>query len=133
MTSCEFRRRFRTCGQAGIAICQYCGSSFCEQHGARLEDGQEICSRPLCRRKRADLEQHLVYKESVAERNGERLCGEAKCGQPPVGACSKCRGLFCLGHLGQGAIEERRGSTVVRVRASLCGRCRKRRSLWLRA
>lgn len=132
ITSCQFRRRFSACGRPGIAICQYCGHSFCEQHGARLADGQEICSRSLCQQKKADLQQHLVYKESVAQRNHERRCGDANCHQPPAGQCSKCRGFFCLRHLKAREIEERRGSTVVRVRASLCRRCLQRRRLWSR-
>lgn len=130
ITSCEFRRRFRRCGQPGIAICQYCGRSFCGQHGSRLADGQEICRRPICRRKRADLEQHFAYKESVARRNHERLCGNANCGQPPAGQCSKCQGLFCIRHLGQRELEERRSGAVARVRGSLCRHCRWRRVVW---
>lgn len=130
ITSCGFRHLLRTCGRPGVALCQYCGDSFCEQHGAGQADGQEICNRPLCQRKKADLERHLAYKESVARRNGERLCGEANCGRAPAGQCSKCRGFFCVSHLEAREIEERRGSTVVRVRGSLCRPCVKRRRLW---
>lgn len=130
VTTCEFRRRFRTCGQPGIAICQYCGSTFCARHGARLAEGQEICARSTCQRKKTDLEQHLVYKEDVVRRNHERLCGEAKCEQRPGGQCSKCGGLFCLHHVENREIGERRGATLVRLRSSVCGHCFKRRSLW---
>lgn len=132
ITSCEFRRRFRACGLPGIAICQYCGRSFCGQHGARLADGQEICARSVCQRKKADLERHFAYRESVAQRNHERLCGDANCGQAPAGQCSKCRGLFCSRHLEKREIEQRRGGTVVRVRGSLCHHCLNRRRLWSR-
>ena len=130
VTTCEFRRLFRTCGQPGIAICQYCGSTFCTRHGTRLAEGQEICARSTCQRKKADLEQHFVYKEDVVRRNRERLCGEADCEQRPGGQCSKCSGLFCLRHVENRQIEERRGAASVRVRSSVCGHCFKRRSLW---
>lgn len=130
ITNCELRRRFRACGQAGIAICQYCGRSFCEEHGARLRDGQEICSRPICAQKRADLEEHTAYKQAVAQRNAERSCGREGCERQVSGQCSKCAGLFCAAHLDERAIEERRGATVVRVWGSLCPHCAKRRRLW---
>lgn len=133
VTTCEVRRRFRVCGQPGVAICQYCGRSFCAEHGGRLRDGQEICSRPTCQRKKADLERHLVYKEAVARRNRERLCGNGGCGQRPAGQCSKCRGFFCFRHLEERETEEGRGATVVRRRASLCRHCSRRRSLWSQA
>ncbi|OGO51288.1 MAG: hypothetical protein A2148_00345 [Chloroflexi bacterium RBG_16_68_14] len=129
-TSCRFRRFLRTCGQPGVALCQYCGDSFCEQHGSRLADGQEICNRPLCQQKKADLERYFVHKEAVALRNGERLCGNPSCGRAPAGQCSKCRGFFCLPHLEAQEVEERRGSTVLRVRGSLCRHCVSRRRLW---
>lgn len=130
VTTCEFRRRFRTCGEPGIAICQYCGSTFCARHGGRLADGQEICARSTCQQKKADLERHLVYKEDVVRRNHERLCGEAGCQQRPGGQCSKCGGFFCLSHVENREIEERQGTTSVRVRSSVCGHCFKRRNIW---
>lgn len=128
--SCGIHRWFRTCGQPGAGLCQYCGRTFCERHGDRLADRQEICVRKSCQRKKADLARHVLYKESVAQRNGERLCGSAGCGRAPAGQCSKCRGLFCFAHLEDRQIEERRGSTTVRVHGSLCHHCLKRRRLW---
>jgi hypothetical protein len=132
ITTCEHRRFFHTCGQPGVAICQYCGDTFCGQHGSRLADGQEICYRPRCRRKKDDLDRHGIYKESVVRRNNERLCGDPSCDQPPAGQCSKCHGVFCHHHLEEQEIEVRRGPTVRRVRGSLCGHCRDRRRLWAR-
>ena len=132
MASCEFRRRFRACGEPGVAGCQYCGRSFCERHGARLGEGQEICSRALCQQKRADLEVHFAYKKSVGARNKERICGEADCGQAPGGQCSKCQGLFCFRHLEERAVEVRSGSTSSAALASVCRHCHKRRGLWSR-
>lgn len=130
VTACEIRRRFRACGRPRVALCQYCGRSFCGEHGTRLADGQEICTRPTCERKRADVERHLVYKEVAARRNSERLCGDVACGRQPQGQCSKCGCFFCLRHVEERVLEERQGATVVRRRASLCGHCIRRRSLW---
>lgn len=130
VTTCEIRQRFRACGQPGIAICQYCGRSFCKEHGGRLADGQEICSRSTCQRKWEDLERHFVYREAVAVRNRERLCGHEDCGKRPSGQCSKCQGLFCLRHLEERQIAEGRGAVRARLRSSLCGHCLKRRDLW---
>ena len=113
-----------------MANCQYCGDSFCAGHGERLADSQEICARPLCRRKKVDLEQHAVYKDAVAERNAGRQCGEPGCGAALESLCSKCRGSFCLRHLRVEEIDERRGNTVVRVPGALCRHCRRRRGLW---
>ena len=132
VTKCEIRGRFRGCAEQAFSICQYCGRNFCGKHGGRLADGQEICTRSICQRKQADLEQHLAYKETVAERNGGRMCGHAGCAQRPIGQCSKCQGLFCIGHLEEREIEGGRGINAVRRRGSFCPHCLKRRSLWSR-
>ncbi len=130
--TCQVRRRFRTCGQSGVATCQYCGRTFCDEHGSRLADGQEICSRSTCQQKKAELERHFLYKEVVAVRNSEQLCGVASCDQRIAAQCSKCRGLFCLRHLEERELEKRRGSSVTRQMGSLCRHCDKRRRLWAR-
>ena len=133
VTNCEIRVRFRGCGRAGIAVCQYCGRTFCDEHGDRLEDGQEICGRSTCQRKKEDLEQHGIYKGAVAERNRQRLCGFGDCGDGASGQCSKCQGLFCLRHLEEREIAERRDAVSVRLRVSLCRHCLKRRAIWAKA
>jgi len=129
---CELKRSFRACGVPGMAVCQYCGRSYCASHGERLADGQEICQRPTCQRKKADIERHFAYKDGVTQRNGGRLCGYEDCAEAPGLQCSKCKGLFCVRHLTEEAIEERRAEGVVRVRATLCRHCSKRRGLWSR-
>lgn len=132
VTTCETKRRFRTCGQLGVAVCQYCGRSFCEQHGGLLSDGQQVCARSRCSQKVSDLEQHILYKQTVAGRNHERLCGEAGCSIGAGGQCSKCDGLFCLSHLQQRVVEKRQGTGTMSGPGSLCRHCLKRRSLWAR-
>jgi len=129
-TTCEVSQRFRRCGRPGVAVCQYCGRSFCEQHGSRLDDGQEICRSPRCERKRVDVERHFAYRDAVAARNEARSCGEPACNRPPEGQCGKCQGLFCAGHLRPREIEEHRAHGSALVRASVCRHCDKRRALW---
>ena len=127
---CEIRGILRTCGRPGVAVCQYCGRTFCDDHGERLADGQEICHRSTCQAKKADLARHTEYKAAVAQRNDRRLCGQDECEASPVGQCSKCRGLFCLAHLEERTFDERRGSKTVQRVGSLCQHCARRRSLW---
>ena len=126
---CEISRRFRACGRPGIAVCQYCGRSFCEDHGDMLEDGQEICDETTCRKKKEDLIRHLAFKETVDGRNAERQCGEEPCTVEPQYQCSKCEGLFCPSHLREREVKTRDGATA---RASVCGHYHKRRKLWSR-
>jgi len=130
VATCEISGLLRRCRQPGVAVCQYCGRSFCNVHGGREEDGQEVCNRKPCQRKKADLAHHVAYRASVAERNERKLCGDHDCQQTPTGQCSKCRGFYCLSHLDERNIATRRGGEVVRTRGSLCRHCRSRRSIW---
>jgi len=129
ITKCEVSRRLRACGRPGVAVCQYCGRSFCSEHGDRLADGQEICYTKDCGRKKEDLIQHFAYQAAVGERNAAMHCGQERCDVQPQGECSKCRGLFCTGHLQEREVELRDGTTI---RGSVCAHCNKRRKLWLR-
>ena len=124
---CEISRRFRRCGRPRVAVCQYCGRSFCGEHGDLLESGEEICNKTTCRKKKEDLIRHFTFKEAVASRNAERRCGEESCAAEAQNQCSKCRGLFCLSHLRERQVETRDGAVA---RASVCGHCHKRRKLW---
>jgi hypothetical protein len=130
--SCQIKGRFRACGKPGIAVCQYCGRSFCEAHGTRLDDEQEICVRETCQAKKADVERFAVYKTEVVARNEQRLCGDPACALAPGGQCSKCQGLFCLDHLSEREIDQWQGGQMARVRGVLCPHCLRRRSLWER-
>ena len=129
ITKCEVSRRFRACGKPGVAVCQYCGRSFCGDHGDRLPGQQEICHTKVCERKREDLIQHAAYQTAVSERNSTQRCGQEPCDVPLQYECSKCRGLFCAGHLRERVVETPDGSTI---RGSLCAHCNKRRKLWSR-
>ena len=129
VTRCEISRRFRACGRPGIAVCQYCGRSFCGDHGDTLVDGQEICNETTCKKKEEDLIRHLAFKEAVAGRNAERHCGKEPCAAEPQHQCSKCQALFCQSHVKERDMEARDGAVT---RASVCGHCHKRRKLWSR-
>ncbi len=129
ITKCGVSRRFRACGRLGVAVCQYCGRSFCGEHGDRLGVGQEVCHTKDCGRKREDLIQHLTYQAAVGERNAAQRCGQERCEVQAKGECSKCRGLFCLGHLQERDVEMRDGT---KNRGSVCAHCHKRRKLWSR-
>ncbi len=129
VTKCGVSRRFRACGRPGVAVCQYCGRSFCSEHGDRLGDGQEVCHTKNCGRKREDLIQHFAYQAAADERNADQRCGQERCEVLPQGECSKCRGLFCIGHLQDREVETRDG---IRIRGSVCAHCHKRRKLWSR-
>lgn len=128
--NCEIRRRLRACGQSGIATCQYCGRRFCPEHGSRLNDGQEVCSRSACQGKRADLERYDEYRETVAKRNSDRLCGVEACDRQIGVQCSKCDGGFCSDHVAARTYESRRDGAAVTVRGSLCRYCTRRRKVW---
>ncbi len=120
------------CGGDSIAKCQYCGRPFCDRHGVRLKDGQEICARKECIAKRADLERHFAYKAAVGSRNDSRACGISDCGRELEAQCVRCNGLFCASHV------HRREETVLENQikvprmATLCRHCSERRHIWVR-
>ena len=129
VTTCETKRRFRTCGKPGMAVCQYCGRSFCDEHGERLEDGQEICDDNNCAAKRDDLVRYFAYREEAERRNEEQLCGQTECGSGPQIACAKCRASFCAEHVRDRDFEQRDGTPG---RGPVCDYCEKRRKIWRR-
>jgi len=128
--ACELKRLVRRCTRPAAGTCQYCGRAFCSDHGVVLDDGQEICSRSRCQRKRVDLEKHLRYKAFVRHRNVERQCGVPGCQATPAGQCSRCRGFFCSRHLGNRDMWVREGRAWARLPASMCEHCWRRRPLW---
>jgi len=128
--ACELKRFARRCARPSAGTCQYCGRAFCSDHGVILDDGQEICSRSRCQRKRIDLEKHLRYKAFVRQRNVERQCGVPACQSTPTGQCSRCRGFFCSRHLANRDMQVREGRAWARHPASMCEHCWRRRPLW---
>jgi len=132
MTDCQLKRGLFKCGAEAAGLCQYCGRTFCREHGIILEDGQEVCSRKFCVAKREDLARHLVYKAIAERRNEKGACGVDACGAAYAGQCIRCKALFCELHVG--AREEIILENNVRLRrmATLCQHCWARRPIWLR-
>jgi hypothetical protein len=130
--TCQIKKGLFSCARDAAGVCIYCGRPFCESHGVRLEDGQEICSRRFCVAKRDDLVVHLAYKEAVSKRNEQRQCGLDGCAHVVAGRCVRCSGYFCGKHVDarEEAIFE--GPVKVRRMATLCHHCHARRPIWLR-
>ena len=128
--ACELRRLVRRCTRPAAGTCQYCGRAFCSHHGILTDDGQEVCGRARCQRKRIDLEKHLRYKAVVRQRNADSRCGVPGCQTRPGGQCSRCRGFFCGRHLANHDLWVREGRAWIRLPASMCEHCRRRRPLW---
>ena len=118
------------CHGATVGLCQYCGRPFCPEHGELLDQGQEVCRRPLCRKKLADLPVHQGFVSLVSSRNAQALCGLPNCAHEPWGQCSHCEALFCRSHLHPRLRTVRRESVTVTEPVSLCDHCWQRHQLW---
>jgi hypothetical protein len=128
--ACELRRGLSACGRQADGTCQYCGRTFCVEHGSRLDDGQEICSRSNCEKKRRDIIAFDTYKGLAAGENANGTCGEPSCRLAPTSECAKCRAGFCTPHVRTRDIEEYRAGRTIERRAMLCSYCDGRRGLW---
>lgn len=128
--TCEIGSLFRRCKAQGVAICQYCGRTFCANHGVFLDDHQEICLRPVCQAKRFDLEKHLVWKAQAYQRNSLALCGIEGCDQEPWGQCSRCRAVFCIMHIQDREQTVQEGQAKIVKRAAICDHCWRRLPIW---
>lgn len=87
------------CGRPAVTDCVYCARPFCELHGERGEDYADVCRRPRCRRKAADLEAHREWRGQRAHANRARRCAGDDCPAPARYECARCRLLFCENHL----------------------------------
>ena len=128
--TCEIGSFLRRCKAQGVATCQYCGRTFCPEHGMFLEENQEICLREPCQAKRVDLEKHLVWKARAIQRSVAGHCGIDGCIEAPSGQCSKCRALFCTVHISERDQTTREGRTSVTKRVAMCEHCWQRRTIW---
>jgi hypothetical protein len=130
--TCRVKGGLFRCRGKAIALCQYCGRHFCEQHAELIAEHESVCSRRNCVAKRRDLIKHLEYKEAVFARNATKQCGIEGCKHSPEGLCARCRGFFCGRH-----VETRDELILVNnVRtsrmATLCRHCWDRRPIWTR-
>lgn len=130
---CDTRHFLSRCHQPATGVCQFCGRSFCAEHGARYEDDNEVCCRPVCQEKRADLAAHIEWKARAVDRSNRGFCGMPDCDEGRWGQCSKCLAVFCERHLQDRAERVRHGSIVYTRPASMCDHCAARNKLWSRA
>jgi hypothetical protein len=130
--TCQFRSLLRRCHKPASGSCQYCGRSFCRDHGVVLDGDQEVCIRRICQQKVDDLREHLVYRDAARVRSAHGRCAALGCEAASTGQCSKCGALYCGRHLHDREETVHRGlSTFTRV-ASFCDHCQARRRLWSR-
>jgi hypothetical protein len=127
---CEIGSLFRRCKKPGVATCQYCGLTFCADHGVFLDDHQEICLREICQAKRFDLEKHLIWKTEAANRNAISVCGIETCKAEPVAQCSKCHAVFCILHVREREETPRGGGPKLTKHVAVCEHCWERRLIW---
>jgi hypothetical protein len=96
------------------------------------EEGEEVCDRKNCVAKREDLARHLLYKETVLERNRGRLCGLEVCVDQFASQCTRCRGYFCTRHVFIAPDSVNEGHPIPDRPPIVCRHCHERRPIWLR-
>jgi hypothetical protein len=119
-----------SCGRAAVAECVYCGKPFCEQHGEQGEDFTNVCDRKVCQAKLRDVNEHQAWKRRMLEFNRVSVCAHEGCDERMHHICSKCRLLFCAGHVREQLITNRQSDPPRREMVVICVHCRERRKLW---
>jgi len=130
---CTFKRGFLRsgCGNDASGRCVYCDEPFCNDHGVFGEDYLEVCDRPKCRAKLDDVVSHQEWIRRVRGANDMNLCANEACRQSMLHQCSRCRLLFCTGHLNSMEITEHRSyGPPQQIAAIVCDHCAARRKLW---
>lgn len=121
----------RRCGRTPTeSTCVYCGQAFCELHGERGEDFEDVCTRVVCQAKRDDVRAHRVWRDRQRAANQLAQCAIESCGERMSVTCSQCDLQCCEEHVGNHTITSRRTSPPSQVRVVLCDHCKERRSLW---
>lgn len=129
-TRCDHRGRIRRCREPLVGQCQYCARGFCERHGRIQDDGQEICVEDRCQRLRADVEQHLIFRDAARELNRTQICGEPDCRQRHTLPCDRCACRYCEDHVRQVIMTVTRGGELQAEAVAMCDHCRARLPLW---
>ncbi len=129
---CEQGGRFRSCRKALAGQCQYCARGFCDNHGQRFGQHDEVCQRQACQAKKLDLENYLRFKLDSTARNDTNRCGIAICDTEPHTNCERCESHFCLEHLRQHLVEVIHGVERAPEILRLCEYCVERIPLWER-
>ena len=64
-TRCEHKHFLFQCRRLQLGQCQYCSRGFCDSHGERFNEIEEVCMRDACQTKKRDLALHLEFKYSA--------------------------------------------------------------------
>jgi hypothetical protein len=98
-----------------------------------MSEDAEVCCRPVCQAKHADLTAHLEWRARAVARSNRGFCGIPDCPEMRWGQCSKCHALFCERHLHDRDEQIRQGMIVFRRPASMCDHCLARNKLWAKS
>lgn len=120
----------RGCGRPALSTCVYCAEAFCERHGERGPDYEDVCSRSVCQRKRDDVAAHNAWRGRQMAANQLSMCANEQCQERMRHECSQCRLRFCAEHVSERHITSRVTMPPTRVLALLCDHCASRRDLW---
>lgn len=120
----------RACGAKPIGQCVYCGAPFCEQHGELGPDYHEVCIRPHCQAKFADVRGHREWIDAHRAPNRVSICAEDGCTERMQHLCQRCQLRFCEDHLKAATVVEQRYDPPRKMALILCTHCTARRRLW---
>ena len=129
-TKCELGGRLRGCRRRLSGQCQYCARGFCEKHGERFGEHEEVCERESCQAKKNDLLAYQQFKIEAAARNDTNRCGIDPCELRPETFCERCSAHYCIEHLSQHVVEVVRGFERAPEMLRLCTYCVARISIW---
>ena len=87
------------CLDAAIADCVYCDRPFCEQHGERGEDYEDVCARTGGRELLRDIRTVVAWRARGGEANKRNQCPVDGCEEGMDHQCVRCRLLFCRRHV----------------------------------
>ena len=71
----------RACCAAPIGQCVYCGAIFCGDHGELGVEYHEVCTKPACQAKYADVREHRRWVDTQRAANDLSMCAEPGCGE----------------------------------------------------
>ena len=120
----------RVCGAEPIGSCVYCGAPFCDRHGDLYADYHQVCSRPVCQAKFADVQRHREWVGAHSGRNNMSICAADDCQVRLQHMCQRCGLKFCQEHLQAGDVIESRYDPPRKVTVVMCGHCASRRRIW---
>ena len=132
--ACESRGlgKVIACRHALVGQCQYCGRGFCERHGDRFGENEEVCGRKACQAKKRDVVAHTEYRQRALARNAGGECGYPQCDRDPVEPCKRCSARHCLDHLRRHLQTRQDRGELADGLIILCTHCLERVPTWQR-